>query len=166
MVSQIEDKITNNDQILPFTNIRIFHKHQRNFINTGGWHAFPCVIPPTTELTISWNQSATPPYNILNTLVRSEVMGDLLKITFHPPKRSSWTLIYPTDIKDPFGISLRSLMWPPCLKDKALCDVNEPTLSASGTPCKDRQEIFCQNLSDSFCYIPGSLNKFTSYQRQ
>lgn len=57
MVSEIENKITNNDQILPFTNIHIFHKHQRNFINTEGWHAFPCVIPPTADLTISWNQS-------------------------------------------------------------------------------------------------------------
>lgn len=165
MVSQIEDKITNNDQILPFTNIRIFHKHQRNFINTGGWHAFPCVIPPTTELTISWNQSATPPYNIWNTLVRSEVMGDLLKITFHPPKDLHELLYTPLTSKILLEFP-SGLMWPPCLKDKALCDVNEPTLSASGTPCKARQEIFCQNLSDSFCHIPGSLNKFTSYHRQ
>lgn len=84
--SEITNKITNYGQILPLTNIHIFHEHQRNFINTGGWHAFPCVNPPTTELTITWNQSATPPYDISNTLVRSEIMGDLLKITFHPPQ--------------------------------------------------------------------------------
>lgn len=100
MASEIENKIINNDQILPFTNIHIFHKHQRNFINTGGWHAFPCVIPPTTDLTISYLLKSvwTPPYNISNSLVRSEVMGDTLKITFHPPK----------DLHDPLHTPLTS----------------------------------------------------------
>lgn len=168
--SEITNKITNYGQILPLTNIHIFHEHQRNFINTGGWHAFPCVNPPTTELTITWNQSATPPYDISNTLVRSEIMGDLLKITFHPPQDLNELLYAPLTSRNilefPSGPS-DGLLVSKALKTKtALCYVYEPAVSAWGMSCKPRQAISCQNLSDPFCHIPSSLNKFTSYQRQ
>lgn len=100
-------------------------------------------------------------------------MVDLLKIippphtpSLPPTKIFLNELLYaPLIPKIIWEFPLRSIKWPPCLqdsenKDMALCDVNEPAVSASGMPCKPRQAISCQNLSDAFCHIAISLNCF------
>lgn len=140
----------------------------KNFINTGGRHAFPCVIPPTAKLTISKNQFATPPYNISNTLVRSEITGDLLKTTFHPQKDLHELLYAPLTSRIICG-SLSLFIWLCCLqdskdKDTVFCNMNEPAVSVSGMLCKPRQVISCHNLSEPFYHTPSSLNNPTSCQ--